>query len=891
MPSNRLALCAAFGGLGGLGAVGALGACGRGEEPVSSASSALVVGPEVDLASMMLGAPPETQHIGTLVKTPTGYLAVWSDGREGLGIAPPPAHRTYFARIAQDGTVIDPAGIPLPPNQSAFWTSIGIAGACEPSGTCLLVALDGTTQKLLGVRVAGDQVLDAIPRVLFDSGTNPIDEPEVAWDGSAYRVIWRELIADTVWTASVATDLTVAPKVSVATPANNGHIACQGPSCLVVYRTGTATTSPVRAKIVDGAGAVGPELPFYQQGGRTFPGAPYWDGQYYWVGLTNNQIMLTSQYGASVQVVRVAPDGSSLDPDGIVVAGGDPLMSVLPPLLGHDGTTAAVIWNALSHNNVPSVKIARVTGGGATLDPGGVPFSTSHPVMVSRGDVAAVACHPPACLAAWTMTVYLDERVHGTRFSGITQLDAGGIEISRSVAGTMSPAVTYGLGRYVAVWRDSRDWFGDPRVSPIRGASFGAALAPVTEFELAMSPQAFPFCRDYQSPVIGASASSYLVVWHDTCSYYNNLYGQILDGSAQPGATIVVDNSAGQEAHPSVASDGSSFLVAWDNIESQNPVSIHARRFTASGGALGAAFPVSTAGNFPVVAFDGANYLVAWRRVNGTLRDLYAAQVSPSGAVGPELTLTQTPTRSEEGQSVACGGGTCLVAWRAFDQIRATRLSPAGGVLDPTGFLVGAAAGQIVGTSMAWDGGAFVVVWHTASQLRMQRVSAAGTLLTTTNPTLTPPTVPDRPAVASNGAGHLVALYDRLDTTAAFRVRRVRARSIVDNDAPPPVDAGMPDAPPDAPVDAPPPDAPVDAPPVDAGLPDAPPDAPPVDAALPDASPDAAMPVDAAGTPDAGAPPIDPPKGCSCSGGGGGDPSALGLLVLLVLRRRPRRRR
>ncbi|HWO18470.1 MAG TPA: hypothetical protein VNO30_06825 [Kofleriaceae bacterium] len=85
----------------------------------------------------------------------------------------------------------------------------------------------------------------------------------------------------------------------------------------------------------------------------------------------------------------------------------------------------------------------------------------------------------------------------------------------------------------------------------------------------------------------------------------------------------------------------------------------------------------------------------------------------------------------------------------------------------------------------------------------------------------------------------------------------MRARSIADNDPSPPVDAGVPDAPPDAPP---------------------PPDAPSSDAAVP---PDAAV--------DPGPPLDDDPKGCGgCSGGR--DPSVLGVLVLLVLGARPGRR-
>jgi hypothetical protein len=106
---------------------------------------------------------------------------------------------------------------------------------------------------------------------------------------------------------------------------------------------------------------------------------------------------------------------------------------------------------------------------------------------------------------------------------------------------------------------------------------------------------------------------------------------------------------------------------------------------------------------------------------------------------------------------------------------------------------------------VAWDGAAFVVAWRSGNQLRSQRVATTGALLTTTNATSTPATIPDRPVFASNGAGHLVLLYDRLDPTPAFRVRRVRALSMIDDD-PSPIDAGVDaaiDAPPDAASDTP----------------------------------------------------------------------------------------
>jgi hypothetical protein len=242
-----------------------------------------------------------------------------------------------------------------------------------------------------------------------------------------------------------------------------------------------------------------------------------------------------------------------------------------------------------------------------------------------------------------------------------------------------------------------------------------------------------------------------------------------------------------------VASDGNTFLVVWDTVA---PAQVWGRRFTATGVPLGAAFMMTSGAFNPVVAFDGANYLVVWRRNNSNnQRDLYGFHVSPTGALlGSEITVSRVLADDKGGQSIACAGGVCLVSWRSV-QVRASRVASDGTNLDPGGILVGSVTGSGLPTSVAWDGAAFVVIWRTGNQLRSQRVATTGALLTTTNATITPATVPDRPALASNGAGHLVVLYDRFDSTPAFRMRRVRAVSVVDDD-PSPVDAGVVDAPP-----------------------------------------------------------------------------------------------
>jgi hypothetical protein len=197
---------------------------------------------------------------------------------------------------------------------------------------------------------------------------------------------------------------------------------------------------------------------------------------------------------------------------------------------------------------------------------------------------------------------------------------------------------------------------------------------------------------------------------------------------------------------PAIASDGINFLVVWGDSRDlgTNGPDIYGARVAPDGTVLDpGGFPISTFANqdpspgaqyVPSVAFDGTNYLVVWvaHRPPDSDFEVYAARVTPGGTVldpgGIPITSGASPLRMP---SIAFDGTNYLVTWRtASSEIRAARVTPAGVNLDgATGFFVGNGFYPYV----AFDGTNYMIIWHGhgASDLDIfgARVSTAGSVL------------------------------------------------------------------------------------------------------------------------------------------------------------------
>jgi hypothetical protein len=801
---------------------------------------ALEVGAERELDLPVIGPAPGEQLGTMVVSRGDGYLVLWWDQRESL--------RLYAARIGADGAVLDPTGIPLTATRTG---SFEVAAACDPDSRCLIVG-EGVGE-LVFIRLDGDRVLDDPPRQLVTGWS--VYVPSVAWAGSTFLVAWTHS-AQGLYAAHVGLDgavgavMELAAHVPDATYAFRPAVACERPRCLVAWQSVERAGGPseIRGRLVDASGPVGPAATLDR--GPVSVGAPaaIWDGARYWVAFVA---------GGAVAAVRVGADGEVVDDQNIVVAAGSGR-----PRVGHDGTSAVVLWD---QSGLASVVAARIADDGALLDPN--PFVVAPNGRFARdGDLA---CRTGGCLAIWEDSGW-GPVLRATRLAGGVPLDLDGLAPATSPPAQIDPAIAWGPGGYLAVWRDSRPETGVRWNPALRGARFSRAMEPVP-IEIRRDPcPSYAICVSMVTPAIAAVADGYLVAWGEQHEEAGQIFGRVLGADGAPRAGVrVLSIGDGIHTQPSLAAAPDQYLMAWEyrpatynDYEPLGPTVLRARRFDSTAAALD---PLSIAlapgGSLPIAAWNGTSFLVVWQRDGaglGTRQDLVAARVSTTGAVldVDPIVVADRAERGEDAASVACGGGVCLVTWRSGPlEVRAGRFLPDGTALDPGGVLVASVYGVVEGTATTYDGDRFTVAWRTAGgALHGAEVTVDGAVVDGSEVVLAAAPWPlDRPVLASDGAGHRALVYDGMDPTPAYRVRRVRARTITE-DAP--IDAGVPDAG------------------IDAGI--------AVDGGIADAAP-----ADAPGGP--GEPGED--DGCGCRAGAPGSALPWLALIAVVALRRGRRRR
>ncbi len=298
----------------------------------------------------------------------------------------------------------------------------------------------------------------------------------------------------------------------------------------------------------------------------------------------------------------------------------------------------------------------------------------------------------------------------------------------------------------------------------------------------------------------------YLVVWeeHDLQPPEQTPYGpsattpdirgarvRASDGAVLDNPSLCIACGAGAQSKPTVASNGSDFLVAWNHVPpgfNRNPGNaIRSVRVRGSDGAvLGS--PLSHTQDdlrqgTPAVASDGSNYLLTWdgtgqhcffpipgipMRICSFRYGIYGTRVGADGTTGANSLLTPNHYPAQENflpgaprVRVSHGGGNYLVVFSGGPQefsstwgVYGARVSAAGALLDPQARAISAQGNS---PAVAFDGSQFLTVWSTqAGAIRGARVSAAGTVLDPSGFSVSEAGAVSPPDVAFDGSDYRV---------------------------------------------------------------------------------------------------------------------------------------
>ncbi|MFO0694702.1 MAG: hypothetical protein U0230_14165 [Polyangiales bacterium] len=326
---------------------------------------------------------------------------------------------------------------------------------------------------------------------------------------------------------------------------------------------------------------------------------------------------------------------------------------------------------------------------------------------------------------------------------------------------------------------------------------------------------------------VGASASTYLIAFSSDGETVEGVRIRASDGSLLDSSPFTIGfHATSLPDEVTIASDGTSFLVAWTDFRnpSVTPTGANPDVFMnlvtsagtvpdSSGKALANGLDHQYA---PHLVWDGTSYVVVFGFEAGgsSSPSLRARRVSASGSATGSVVTVGTPYAYRFGADLAVGGGRIALVHGAASTATSPSItiSLLGSDLAPVGSpIVVASTGYTrSGPDVAWNGSGFVTTWYTSgssdrtdAQPWAVRFTSTGTLVDSARVALGPvvpypeahlfddPPAFDGAIVALTGSRWLVA-HPYFDTTTATSTYRMGAQ-LVDAAFPtttPGVDAG-----------------------------------------------------------------------------------------------------
>ncbi|NUP12996.1 MAG: hypothetical protein HOW73_43710 [Polyangiaceae bacterium] len=558
------------------------------------------------------------------------------------------------ARVASDGTLLDPDGIALADNAAPPHIVV--------AGDRFYIAFEanvGGELRVMTVSPSGEIITPAT--VVSDHGFFP----SMASDGSRVMLsyVYEESVDDP-FQRFVLLDANLQPTAEESWPVVNGltTAAAGGPTGFVTAWNDQTTSSMRRL------GATGDWLDTSPIAAPDDVVSMVRDG---------NGYLVASMYG----IRRLEDAGDQL---GAPVLFSDPEAFVYGPQLASDGSARVVAWEDLAEAEVLS---ARVDATGAPLDP------TSR--VAPRGSPSQLV---PALgsVGGQPFLAFTEASKDGTsiRYGFIDPFTGAPTNGFTELPNARYPAIATGQDSTVVVWvatdtgsvlsarfledgtlsapnEIASEVVGAPRIaatadgfavtSSVAGES---DLYDSTAFLIALTPDGV---RSSSAPV-GSGYAVPTAIGNDTVVAVRGdpLYPDDLAVGCSANRPSPTLGPIAPGDMPSLASNGELALVVWTDDASRQALGA----LVDADCSIVTSFEVTEAGveaKAPTAYFDGTSFLVLWRKL-GTESDLYATRVASDGTIlDPEGFVISAEPGNELAAAFVSFGGQGLTAYPRFD--------------------------------------------------------------------------------------------------------------------------------------------------------------------------------------------------------------------------------
>jgi hypothetical protein len=493
----------------------------------------------------------------TVSPTASGSLVAWTASPTGV----------QAARVAA-GAVLDPTPITITTSAISFDVRAAANGAVLAAWTDLRLVQNNTvTPQIYGARVAADgSVLDPAGLLLSPPG-EPHDSPALASNGAGWLAVWAGTQGTRVDAAGTPLDTVPLVLSRAANRQRAPALAHDGQGYLVAWEDSRGATSSYPARVVaariDAAGAV------LDPSGIVF-GSPAASQIAPAVASNGAGYLATWVEGAAssalaIKAARLGLDGAILDPAGIVLLqGGAAGVYDCRPSAASDGSRYAIVWRCLGVDSV-------VVGGAVIAADGSVPASVHPPAAgwPTFSGPPAIAFHGSGYLVAWGEG---PGRMLAARVAaGGSNVDTTPLVLASAGATLDRPSVACGAGTCLVVWEACDNLSQSPCPgSQVFGARFGAASG-------VLDTKPFPISTHgtrREAPSVAFDGDRFVVTWQDDTSGSLDLVGTwiALDGTVLEPAGVPISSFPTEERAPALAGHGGGeALAVYQRFDTEAP--------------------------------------------------------------------------------------------------------------------------------------------------------------------------------------------------------------------------------------------------------------------------------------------------------------------------------